>query len=319
MNDSNTIVAGATYEKQKFYDDEVWANWLTTPEGMIRYESFQKLPGGEFSPDQKIDFKALFLEDIWDITEELRLTLGARYDDYSTFGGEFSPRAGLTWEFIKGYDLKMLYGHAFAVPNIFEIVGTAPDTTLGPQTMDSYELSLGAEFTSSFESRVTLFRFYDKDLITWAEGPYTNRGEMRTQGVEVEARYDFGRGTWVAGSYSYTSLKDGYGPSIYVGKVICNIRLSRYLNFNVDGYLFSGFGDPDYYEDFSGGADDRTIMNATLIARNFLKDYEELELRASVYNLFDKDWSEMLWEVTPYGLPQPGINFLVGVRYMFKN
>jgi outer membrane cobalamin receptor len=318
MSNSNTIVAGATYEKQKFYDDESWSNYsFWTSEGLIYLPSMQKRPDELLNDNEKNDFKALFLEDVWDIRENLRLTLGARYDDYSSFGGHFSPRAGLTWEFIKGYHLKLLYGHAFSVPDLNEIRQQVLGTTLEPQTIDSYELSLGAEFTPSFESRVTFFRFYDKDLITpfFAEG-YTNLGESRSQGVEVEARYDFGRGTWVAGNYSYTSMKDGYDPRIYLGKIMANIRLCRYLNLYLDGYHIGGWKEEPW--DLSDYASGRTIVNATLIARNFLKGYKGLELRGSVYNLFDKDYAISLGDVdVPYGWPQPGVNFLVEVRYKF--
>jgi len=37
----------------------------------------------------KRNFKAFFIEDIWDITDDLRLTVGGRYDDYSDFGDNF--------------------------------------------------------------------------------------------------------------------------------------------------------------------------------------------------------------------------------------
>jgi len=43
------------------------------------------------------NFKAFFIEDLWDITKTVRLTTGGRYDDYSDFGDKFSPRIGLTW------------------------------------------------------------------------------------------------------------------------------------------------------------------------------------------------------------------------------
>jgi len=57
--------------------------------------------------------------------------------------------------------------------------------------------------------------------------------------------------------------------------------------------------------------------NATLIARKFLRGFEGLELRGSVYNLFDKEYTVSWSEFIPYGLSQPGINFLVEVRYKF--
>ena len=318
MSDANTIIAGSTYEKQKFYDDEMWGNFLWTPEeGFIRLPSIQRTMEEWDYPDQKNDFKALFLEDIWDITKDLRLTLGARYDDYGSFGGHFSPRAGLTWEYIKGYDLKLLYGHAFAVPDtIRALMSSYNGYTLDPQSMDSYELSLGAEFTPSFEMRATFFLFYEKDLITWTLGPgWRNSGEIRFRGVELEARYDFGRGSWIGGNYTYTDISGGYDPRSYLGKIMCNIRLSRYLNLYMDGILKGGLKEETW--DLSFGNSDRTIVNAALIARNFLEGYEGLELRGSVYNLLDNDYAEPFFEAVPYGIPRPGIHFLFEARYKF--
>ena len=60
-----------------------------------------------------------------------------------------------------------------------------------------------------------------------------------------------------------------------------------------------------------------TLVNATLIARKLLKTYEGLELRGSVYNLFDKDWAIPSLPEIPNDLPMPGINFLVEAKYTF--
>lgn len=60
---------------------------------------------------------SIYLQDTWDITNTLNLTLGARYDEYSDFGGTTSPRTGLTWAFLKNASLKLLYGEAFRAPS----------------------------------------------------------------------------------------------------------------------------------------------------------------------------------------------------------
>ncbi|GAN35404.1 MAG: TonB-dependent receptor [Candidatus Brocadia sp. AMX2] len=39
---------------------------------------------------------SVYLQDAWDITDTLNLTLGVRHDEYSDFGNTTSPRAGLT-------------------------------------------------------------------------------------------------------------------------------------------------------------------------------------------------------------------------------
>ena len=95
LSGSNTLVAGGTYEEMKQFDSRGAANALYTliPNVVITFPSFRAIPG---LPSMKRNFKAFFVEDIWDITDNLRLTAGFRYDDYSDFGSHVSPRAGLT-------------------------------------------------------------------------------------------------------------------------------------------------------------------------------------------------------------------------------
>ena len=60
------------------------------------------------------------------------------------------------------------------------------------------------------------------------------------------------------------------------------------------------------------------IVNTTLIAKKFLKGYEEFEVRGSVYNLFDKDYTAPTDPGSlPNDLPRPGRNFIVEVKYKF--
>ena len=63
---------------------------------------------------------AVYLQDTWDVTDTLNITMGLRHDQYSDFGGAISPRTGLTWSFMENASLKLLYGEAFRAP-IFEM------------------------------------------------------------------------------------------------------------------------------------------------------------------------------------------------------
>jgi len=97
---------------------------------------------------------------------------------------------------------------------------------------------------------------------------------------------------------------------------MANIRLSRYFNLNTSCHFEDGFKrqSGDKRDDMSGYA----IFNATLIAQKFLKGYEGLEMRASVYNLFDKDYTSPAGRLElPQDIPMPGRNFLVEVKYKF--
>jgi iron complex outermembrane receptor protein len=272
----------------------------------------------------KRNFKAFFIEDIWDITDDLRLTAGVRWDDYSDFGSEVSPRVGLTWEFKKGYDLKLLYGHAFRAPSFLELYNlrfAAPNLDLDPETIDTYEISLGAGITPSLSSRVTFFHNEGKDSVVALWENAQNENKMRSQGVEAEARYDFPRGTYLAMNYTYVrwisphiQLRNWWAPR-HFGNVMANIRLSRYLNFYASCHIEDGFrrNRGDRRDDMSGYA----VVNTTLIAKKFLKGYEGLEVRGSIYNLFDKDYTSPEAPSLPDDMPQPGRNFIVEVSYKF--
>ena len=169
MSSSNTAVAGISYEEMKQYDINNKANYLRTPFPLViiplpRERDLTNIQNHNRSV--KRNFKAFFIEDIWDIRDNLRLTVGVRYDDYSDFGNSTNPRVGLTWEFVKGYDLKLLYGSAFRAPSFWELydyLNGNPD--LDPEEVDTYQVSLGAEFTPSLSGRITWYRNEIKDNI----------------------------------------------------------------------------------------------------------------------------------------------------------
>ncbi len=189
--------------------------------------------------------------------------------------------------------------------------------TLNPETIDTYEASLGADFTSSLSSRGTFYHRVVEDIISLASSGalsnIENLGKSRDHGFEIEAKYDFGRGTYLAGIYSYMSFNRG--PTVHVGDIIANIRLSRHLNFNADCIFWDGNerAADDTRDDPSGAG----IVSATMIAKKFLKGYERLELRGSVFNLLDKDWSAPTGPEIPNDLPMSGISYLLEIKYKF--
>jgi len=110
------------------------------------------------------------LQDTWDITNTLNLTLGARYDQYNDFGDALSPRAGLTWAFIKNASLKLLYGQAFRAPSFTELFTTNQPTVLGnedldPETIRTYEVGLSYKFNNRVTSSINYFYNDISDLI----------------------------------------------------------------------------------------------------------------------------------------------------------
>lgn len=329
LSDANTMLVGGTYEYMKQYDVRSKANTLATSSlyfsiPLPRVMNITRIQN--YNRPVSRNFKAFFIEDLWDITKTVRLTTGGRYDDYSDFGDKFSPRIGLTWEFRKGYDLKLLYSSAFRAPsfgNLYDFIFGNPD--LKPETVDTYQVSLGAEIYSALSSRITWYQNWIKDAI----GPKLEPGneflrnknfdKMRTEGLEVEMKYDFGRGSYLSLNYiNQLFIKRDFQWFVpkHTGNIMLNVRLSRYLNFQTDCHFEDGFRrqEGDARPDKPGYG----IVNTTLIAKQFLEGYEGLEMRASVYNLFDKDYtSPNGTQQLPNDLPRPGRSFIMEVKYKF--
>lgn len=120
---------------------------------------------------------------------------GGRIDDYSTFGSQTSPRAGLIWMPASDYSFKALYGKAFRAPNANELRGTnfaTGDPDMKPETLDNYEVSFAREFDQGIVQLVG-FKTRWHDRILSVNQHYSNGGESESRGVELSGKYSLGR------------------------------------------------------------------------------------------------------------------------------
>ncbi|MDR6093325.1 iron complex outermembrane receptor protein [Stenotrophomonas sp. SORGH_AS321] len=75
--------------------------------------------------------------------EKLDLSLAGRYSDYSTFGGEFTPKYGLRWQVTDDFVLRTSYAEGFRAPSIGELYGSAARADL--QIFDPCSIGLGGD------------------------------------------------------------------------------------------------------------------------------------------------------------------------------
>jgi outer membrane cobalamin receptor len=122
---------------------------------------------------------------------------GGRVDNYSSFGSQTSPRAGLIWMPTSRVSAKLLYGKAFRAPNANELRGTnfaVGTTDLDPETVDNYEASITRALNNGIV-QLTAFRtrWEDRILLVRNVGgisQYTNSGESESRGVELSAKFN---------------------------------------------------------------------------------------------------------------------------------
>ncbi len=106
----------------------------------------------------------IFLQDMWEVTPQVSLIAGMRYEFLSDFDDEISYRLGATAQFDDIYG-KILYGTAFRIPSYREyldIVAFNPE--LEPEHLNTFEVQLGYLFDKA-DVNLTFFLNSYKDFI----------------------------------------------------------------------------------------------------------------------------------------------------------
>ena len=146
-----------------------------------------------FGESTRVDYLdgAAFAEVLWD-TVLGNLTVGARYELHSQFGGSFVPRAALT-KLLGHFHFKLLYSQAYRAPGIEDInngVGIRPERTT------VYEVEAGYQFGDRVFFSANGFDTTIRDAIvyTYDEGAggetYLNERRTGTRGVEGDLKLD---------------------------------------------------------------------------------------------------------------------------------
>lgn len=184
--------------------------------------------GGEgqvhFLMDQQAgDDEGLFLDDQRDLLvgagygmvdlffDRVRVSAGARFDAYSTFGSSVNPRVAVVATPYRSGTTKVIVGKAFRAPSIYELYYNDGGFTqvaspeLKPEQVWSVDLQHIHQFSKNVSASVGTFANRITDLVTTVgDGTmaspimYTNSSRpLATVGVETRIRRDWGQG-WMA-------------------------------------------------------------------------------------------------------------------------
>lgn len=321
FSESNVVIGGMTYESQEL-------SGVQQQVGPVYGTLSPYLP---YSDDAQRNLWGIYLQDRWDATDTLRVILGGRYDRYSDFGGTFNPRLGFNWQFLNDYSLRFSYGTAFRAPTFSELYSKNNPTVkgnpdLGPETIDTYELGLNANWTPQFTSNIVLFRneidqMINRKITLDSSGKtdirYGNVPGIATNGLEFSTRYTFSENSYISFNYTYQNSKfvatdrRVQDTPEHRGTLQTNIAILPYLHWYSDlqmrGSTARVLNDPRH--DSPG----YVIANTTLRTPGILPG---LEMNFSIFNLFDKEATYPIpLSSVQNDLPQPGRTFFAKLRY----
>ena len=196
----------------------------------------QGRPGTKVDEDDSL--ASLYLQQDW-IWDSLELVVGARYDNYESYGSELSPKGSLSWAYSDSGNLKFSVGKGFKAPNLSQLY--SPPWSISPfivyqgnpdleaETLWSYQVSLEQQLADRrFSFRITPY-FTDADnFITSVRMPDPiNRGgqimtpknvdEVEIMGADAEFNYRPLNNLQFFLSYNYNETRDAKTDDILDG------------------------------------------------------------------------------------------------------
>jgi outer membrane receptor for ferrienterochelin and colicins len=262
------------------------------------------------------------------ICTNLHFNGGVRYDQYGDFDPAFNPRLALIYNPLGQATLKAIYGTAFRAPNVFEL-NAVSSPGLVPETIKTYELVYEQGIGRHVRSSISGFYNQIDDLIQYnfAAAPqgFQNLSGAKAEGVECSLEAYWPTGLRARASYSFQQTENESTGEVltdspeHLAKLNLSVpvvrdRLFAGVEFQYVSRRTSSISTPTGPEP---GADvaGHEVVNLTLFSQKLLKG---LELSASVYNLFDKRFSD---PSTPFHeqamIEQDGRTFRLKLTYRF--
>jgi iron complex outermembrane recepter protein len=101
------LAFGAEYRSEDYVDQYD----SLSEGGVIGGSSGNSAAGGR-------NVKAAFAEALFPLLGNVEVSVAGRYDKYSDYGNDFSPKVGLRWQPLDNLTLRASYGEGFAAPNL---------------------------------------------------------------------------------------------------------------------------------------------------------------------------------------------------------
>lgn len=289
---------------------------------------------------KRIEHRAGYVEDSWQINEVLNLTLGLRYDyadmDFTAFKGdidEWSPKSQLTYEFMPGTKAFVYVSKAFRVPTWMEYswMGYPTGKNLKNETAMEYEVGVSRELGKNNNVQLTYY-YYDVDnyiVYNHALNPRTaleqgrpledslfNAEYLILQGIEVELNFEvFER---LSGYINYTYQDYDLGP-MRVLEDDARIDVYQLPRHKANlGLEWSPWQDTTVMVDIRYVDDRKTSLDEEIdgfvtmdLGLEQCLMSRKLRVKGYITNLFNKKYEET------YLIPAPERTFGVNVSYVF--
>ncbi|MBN1594675.1 TonB-dependent receptor [candidate division FCPU426 bacterium] len=108
---------------------------------------------------------AFFLQDEYQLLDNLSLLAGGRYDYNSEYGSNVSPKGSIHYAPLDGLKVKLMYGTAFREPSLYERHSYPETGELNPETLSQSEVNVEYTYGQLFQTKASYYYAETKDEI----------------------------------------------------------------------------------------------------------------------------------------------------------
>lgn len=282
-------------------------------------------------------YRSTTLQDEWSVTDDLTLTVGARFDHYDDWGSHSTPRFAAVWQLSESHLFKVQYSEAFRPPTMVEAFAPVGGLTgdsgrkLKEESLNSTEVAYIYR-NAGVSVRTTLFKTKVLDLIEYFQRPgaspiWRNQGKIDTSGAEVEFVQKWGRNWSWFSNLSYVDAEDQTDSvdGIATGSIkwLGNAGVSWQSDqFGVHSLSLNYTGSQEGYDLSLRQAVTARFAAVSLLDYSWtLRDFagfDGLQAQFGLNNLLNKTYNVIPTPLQyPLGLPAPGRRVFAGLNYNF--
>lgn len=168
------------------------------------------------------DLNVIWAQQELNLTKDLKVTAGFRYDDSSDYGNQTSPKVAAVYSLPKNHRIRTSYGKGFRAPYFGELFlvsfGFEGNPLLRPEKSET--ITGGWSHTSTkFEASVDVFQAKIADGVNFGQLPsgnftYVNIIKFDSIGTNMSLAVNLPKGFTPSASYTYTKREDDTGVEI---------------------------------------------------------------------------------------------------------
>lgn len=258
------------------------------------------------------DLNVVWAQQELNLTDDLKVTAGFRYDDSSGYGTQTSPKFAAVYSLPKNHRLRASYGKGFRAPYFGELFlvsfGFQGNPLLKPEKSET--ITGGWAYTGPrVEGSVDVFKAKITNGVVFAQltpslFTYDNVSKFDSLGTNINFAFNLPRGFSPSVSYTYTKREDDQKREIggfpkhaaFVKLLWSNPRLGLRANIrgNVNGKVPASIGATSFTPKYS-------VWYAQVSKKITSKGQYAFNVFAQVNNMFDK---KNVYNVDLQGVPR---------------